>query len=242
MWVLPAAAAAALGYAAYASAWPTAQRWGRGSWRLPGDAPELALTFDDGPSNETPRFLDLLDRLGAPATFFLCGANVRRRPGVAKSIVEAGHAVGNHSYSHPLLPLHSRSRVRQELERTQQAIATAAGRTPSLFRPPYGCRSPALRSLLPQLGLTSVHWTVMGRDWKWGAERIARHVVGAAGPGAILCLHDGDRTRPRADRAATLQALRTIVPSLADSGFRFVPLPARIGSGDAPPENRRERH
>ncbi len=242
MWGLPAAAAAALGYAVYASAWPTAQRWGRTMWRLPGDEPELALTFDDGPSNETPRFLDLLDRLGVPATFFLCGANVRRHRALAKSIVEAGHAVGNHSYSHPLLPLHPRSRVRQELERTQEAIAAATGRTPSLFRPPYGCRSPALKSLLPQLGLSSVHWTVIGRDWKWGAERIARHIVRAAEPGAILCLHDGDRTRPRSDRAATLQALATIVPSLVDRGFRFVPLPATDSSDDASSASPRKRH
>ena len=226
MWI-PATVAAgtALGYAAYATAWPSSQRWGRSVWRLPGSRNEVALTFDDGPSAETPRFLEVLDRLDVKASFFLCGANVERRPEVARAVVDAGHAVGNHSHSHPVLPLLSEDRVRRELSRAQTAIAEATGRTPALFRPPYGLRSPALRRVLPDLGLTSVHWTVIGNDWKWSAARIGERVLRRIRPGGIVCLHDGSTTSENVSREETLRAVRTIVPELLDRGMTFVTLP-----------------
>ncbi len=234
MWLpLAATATAALGYAAYASAWPSSQLWGPSMRRLPAGRREIALTFDDGPSNETSRFLSALERLGVKASFFLCGANADRRPDVARAIADAGHAVGNHSYSHPLLPLCSKARVREELARAQDAIVAATGRRPALFRPPYGLRSPALPSALSALGLTGVHWTVIGYDWKWSAPRIAERVLRRSCPGGIVCLHDGDTVRERASRGETLKAVESIVPRLADRGYRFVTLPgweARAGA------------
>lgn len=194
-------------------------------WKLPGEGKEIALTFDDGPSNETAKFLALLESLGVKASFFLCGKNVERRPDRAREIVEAGHSVGNHSYSHPFLPFRSPASVRAELARTQDAIAEATGRRPALFRPPFGIRSPALGQLLPEMGLHGVHWTVIGMDWKWSAARIARRVLTRARAGGIICLHDGDRTRATANRTETLEAVRLIVPRLRDRGFRFVALP-----------------
>lgn len=222
MWLPLVATASALGYAAYASAWPSAQRWGRSIWKLPGERDEIALTFDDGPSNDTPKFLAVLDKLNVRASFFLCGVNVERRPQVARAIVEAGHAVGNHTYSHPFLPSCSPGRVREEVVRAQSAIVGATGRRPSLFRPPYGIRAPALRQVLPEQGLCGVHWTVIGRDWKWDAKRIASHVLIRSQKGGIVCLHDGDRVRREADRAQTLEAVQEIVPRLQARGLRFV--------------------
>ena len=224
VWVPAALSVAALGYTAYASAWPSSQQWGSSLHRLPGSASEIALTFDDGPSNETPRFLDALEELGVRATFFVCGKNVERRPEVARSVVAAGHAIGNHTYSHPRLTLCSFSQVRDELSRTQDMIREATGVQPTLFRPPYGLRSPALRRALPEFGLTGIHWSVIGNDWKWDAPRIANRVLRRAGAGTIVCLHDGHRTSPVADRACTLEALREIVPRLRDRGYRFVTL------------------
>lgn len=224
MWLPAAVSAAALGYAAYAAAWPSSQRWGGGLCRLPGGRKEIALTFDDGPGRDTVRFLEALDALDVPATFFLCGQNVNRNPGVARSIATAGHAVGNHTHTHPRLTFCSYGRVRQELASAQTAISDATGTAVTLFRPPYGLRSPALRRLLPEFGLTSVHWTVIGNDWKREADAIASRVVRKSCEGAIVCLHDAHPTDPAADRTETLRAVRMIVPRLRSRGYRFVSL------------------
>ena len=218
-------AAAGLASAAHASAWPTSQRWGPSYHRLRTDASDIALTFDDGPSNETMRFLDVLDGLGVPATFFVCGRNVERQPKTARAIVEAGHALGNHTFSHPCLPFYRFDLVQRQIARTQDAIGAATGCRVTIFRPPYGLRATALRHVLPDLGLIGVHWSVMGMDWKWSADRIAARIEDRADPGAIVCLHDGQETRAHTDRTQTIQAVRRIVPKLRDRGYRFVRLP-----------------
>jgi peptidoglycan-N-acetylglucosamine deacetylase len=221
----PLAAAIAVGGAAWlgwAAAWPSAQVWGRGYHRGPRQGRALALTFDDGPSNETERFLDLLAEHGAQATFFVCGRNVERRPETARRIVAAGFEIANHTFSHTLLPTLPPRQIREEVERAQRAIEDATGVAPRLFRPPYGVRAPGLREALGLEGLTSVHWTTIGNDWKWGAERIAARVLRGAEPGAIVCLHDGDRAHAVADRRETLAALRVVLPALVERGFRLV--------------------
>jgi len=225
VWLPLALTLPAAGYAAYAAAHPRAQLWGPSRWQLDGPPDEIALTFDDGPSNETPRFLEALDELGVKATFFACGANVERRPSVAREIVEAGHALGNHTFSHPCLPLCSRAQVLEEVFSTQDAVGTATGCTVKLFRPPYGLRSPFLATALPAAGLTSVHWTVIGNDWKWDAGRIACRVLDRVRGRGIVCLHDGHAARPNADRSESLEALRQIVPRLRERGHRFVRVP-----------------
>lgn len=225
VWAPVAVTAAAVGYAAYAASWPTAQRWGPCLTRLPGTGKRIALTFDDGPSNETPRFLEELERLSVPATFFFCGRNIERRPQVAHAAAKAGHAIGNHSYSHPRLLFCPARRVRQELAQTQAAIKAATGLQPHLFRAPYGLRSPALRRVLPELGLSAVHWTVIGRDWVDGVQEIAARILRRASPGGIVCLHDGDTTRSLTDRSEGLKALRIVVPALREQGYRFEALP-----------------
>lgn len=224
MWPLLAVGAAAA-YGAYAAAWPSASRWGKSIHRLAAHGRQTALTFDDGPSNETPRFLDALNQFGVLATFFVCGKNVARRPQTARAIVEAGHEIGNHTYSHPKLIACGPRRVREEIVRTQRQIEDATGVSPRLFRPPYGVRSPALASVQAELDLLGVHWTVSGKDWKWDASKIAARVLGAAAPGNIICLHDGCDTRAIADRSETLAAVRIIVPRLQAAGYDFVPLP-----------------
>ncbi len=205
---------------------PLASLRGGSIRRLAERGRRIALTFDDGPSNETPRFLELLARFDIPAAFFVCGKNVARRPATARAIVEAGHAIGNHTYSHPRLIACGPRRVREEIARTQRLIEDATGVSPRLFRAPYGLRSPFLAPVLADLGLLGVHWTVIGNDWKWNAPKIAARVLAAACPGAIVCLHDGRDTRPAADRSQTLQAVRAIVPALQAAGYGFAAMHA----------------
>jgi peptidoglycan-N-acetylglucosamine deacetylase len=100
----------------------------------------IALTFDDGPSESTPRVLELLHKYRAPATFFQIGANVERLPDVARAVYAAGHEIGNHSHTHPLFCFHSAEFIYRELARAQQAIADATGCPPALLRAPFGAR------------------------------------------------------------------------------------------------------
>src|SRR5262249_5092815 len=156
----------------------------------------IALTFDDGPSESTGRLLGLLDRYNAPATFFMCGMNVRRLPAVARAAAAAGHEIGNHSYSHPALYLRSSRFIAGELDAAQSAIADATGFRPALFRAPFGARWFGLRQAQRRLNLLGVMWPVLGLDWKLPAGRIAGRILAGAGNGVIVCLHDGRAIQP----------------------------------------------
>ena len=103
----------------------------------------LALSYDDGPNDPwTMRLLEVLEQEQVPATFFMLGARVRARPEMARAVGEAGHAIGNHSFTHPNLIFAGDARLRQELEETSKAIEDATGERPFLFRPPFGGRRP----------------------------------------------------------------------------------------------------
>ncbi|MBI3697171.1 MAG: polysaccharide deacetylase family protein [Acidobacteria bacterium] len=205
--------------------------FGPNVWRGPRDKRQIALTFDDGPSEATEQVLEVLDLFCVRATFFQCGKNVERRPALARQVHEQGHEIGNHTYSHPRLMACSPARIREEIGNTQKAIADATGAAPRWFRAPYGERWFGLRAALREHGLTGVMWTVMGNDWDWEAAEIAHHVVGHASNGGIVCLHDGDRVAERADRRNTVQALRDLIPRLYGRGFSFVTLGELLQSG-----------
>lgn len=211
-------AAAAAGYGAVGR---SSQLFG--PYRSKGSAQSrsVALTFDDGPSESTPLLLDYLDREQVTATFFQCGMNVRRLPRIAREVVERGHQIGNHTYSHPLLAMKLPAFIDREFSEAQSIIESETGTPPTVLRPPYGVRWLGMRDVQKKLGLLGIGWTVIGYDWKWPAERIAHHVLGAASPGGVLVLHDGRGIRPRPDISATLAATKAIVPVLKERGYRF---------------------
>ena len=185
---------------------------------------QIALTFDDGPSESTPALLEVLAELGVPATFFMCGRNVRRFPEIAREVVDAGHDLGNHTESHSYLHFRSSEHIYRELAMAQQSIRTVTGYRPRWFRPPYGVRWFGLRGAQRRLGLTGVTWTVIGRDWKWSSCRIARLLLSKAKNGTIFCLHDGRGTVPSPDIRSTIEAVELIVPRLKAEGYEFVTL------------------
>jgi len=215
----PLTAALAAGYGVRGRSSPL---FGPNLWRGPREKRQIALTFDDGPSEATLPILELLELYSARATFFQCGKNVERLPEVSRRVQDGGHEIGNHTYSHPRLLGCTPSRIREEIGRTQQAISRAAGTAPRLFRAPYGIRWFGLRPVLRQFGLTGVMWTVIAYDWEWEADEIAWHVISHASNGAIFCMHDGDRVSQRVDRRNTIRALRRILPELAGLGYCFV--------------------
>lgn len=181
----------------------------------------VALTFDDGPCEDTPRLLDILAEYNVPATFFQCGANVRRLPDIARAVRAAGHTIGNHSYSHPLFSLRSRAFIERELASAQDAIEEHAGIRPVWFRAPYGVRWFGLGAAQRRLRLTGVMWTLIGYDWKLKAGAVVERVAGGVSNGAILCLHDGRELRPKPDIGVTVEAVQRLVPLLLDQGYRF---------------------
>lgn len=181
----------------------------------------VALTFDDGPSESTPELLEILSKQNVSATFFVCGANVRRLPQIAREAVAAGHEIGNHTEHHQALYLKPRPVVYRELAGAQHSILEATGVRPRLFRAPFGARWFALREAQHRLGLLGVMWTAIALDWKLPADRIARRLLSDLRNGAIWCLHDGRELRSNPDIAETLAAVCRLIPILKDQGFQF---------------------
>jgi peptidoglycan-N-acetylglucosamine deacetylase len=195
--------------------------FGPSIWRGSADRRAVALTFDDGPSESTPQILDILARYGVKATFFQCGANVERLPEIARAVREAGHTLGNHTYSHPRFYFRSPRFMEEELRLGQDAIEEHTGVHPRWFRAPYGVRWFGVGEAQRRLRLMGVMWTVIGYDWKLKSDAVVRGVAGGVSNGAIVCLHDGRELRPQPDIGVTVEAVRRLVPLLLDQGFRF---------------------
>ena len=216
-----AAAGAASAFMAWAVRGRAAGVFGRSIWRGPRDRRVLALTFDDGPSEGTPEVLDALAQYGVAATFFQCGANVTRLPGVARAVAAAGHEIGNHSYSHPYLFLRTPRGIESELRRAQQVIEMCTGARPAWFRAPFGVRWFGVGTAQRRLGLAGVMWTAIGYDWSLGAEEVIARMAASASNGAILCLHDGRKLRKKPDVSTTVETVRRLVPMLLERGYSF---------------------
>jgi peptidoglycan/xylan/chitin deacetylase (PgdA/CDA1 family) len=214
-------AAAAVSVAAYAVRGKSSSLVAPSVWHGDRNRRAVALTFDDGPSESTPALLDLLARFDAKATFFMCGANVRRLPQIARRVADAGHEIGNHTETHPPLYFKSPAFIEREIARAQDSIAQATGVTPRLFRAPFGVRWPGLRAAQQRHRLTGVMWTIIGRDWKLTAPQVADLVLRNTRNGAIFCLHDGRALTATPDIRATLDAVRIILPALREQGFAF---------------------
>jgi peptidoglycan/xylan/chitin deacetylase (PgdA/CDA1 family) len=219
-----AVGAAALGASAAFLAWAVRGRSATilapSVWRGPRDRPALALTFDDGPSEGTPQILDILDRYRIPATFFQCGANVERLPEVARAVHQAGHAIGNHSHTHPLFCFRSPAFMERDLRRAQDAIEAHTGCRPGLFRAPFGVRWFGIGAVQRRLKLTGVMWTIIGYDWNRMADSVVERCTRVTN-GAILCLHDGRELHARPDIGVTVESVRRLVPMLLDRGYMF---------------------
>jgi peptidoglycan-N-acetylglucosamine deacetylase len=222
-WFAAGGVCAAAGIFAWGATVPSSQMFGRTVCHT-GDGSCMALTFDDGPNPATTsHLLDLLERYQVPATFFLIGRHVRAVPSLAKEILERGHALGNHTESHPSLALLSSSGITEELDRCDEAISSATGVTPSWMRPPYGFRNPLLNGIVVRRGNAGVAmWNVMAHDWKpQRAEPVIQRLRRARG-GDIVLLHDGDHRALNGDRRHLVKALEYWLPRWKDSGIGFV--------------------
>jgi peptidoglycan/xylan/chitin deacetylase (PgdA/CDA1 family) len=188
------------------------------------DPAEVMLTFDDGPSVPyTGQVLDILRANGIKATFFLCGASAERYPELVRRIRDAGHEIGNHTWSHPYLYLASREDMASEIDRTQDVLEKITGTRPVWFRPPFGVRGFPLRGILEERGMKMMLWSDRGHDGDLDAAGISKITLAQLHPGAIVLLHDGFEAKAPelVDRSATVSALPGIIAGVRRAGYRF---------------------
>ncbi|MER7519491.1 polysaccharide deacetylase family protein [Streptomyces sp. NPDC126499] len=183
---------------------------------LTGVGRSMVLTFDDGPDPRyTPQILATLRRYGCRAMFFVCGEMVVGQEDLLKEMAEDGHVVGNHSWSHPLVPRLRPSRIRQELGSTSDVIERALGAPPLWYRAPYGAWNRHSFEIGAELGMEPLAWTVDTLDWKEPpTDSIVRRVLDGAGPGVVVLNHDAG-----GNRSHTVAALRRYLPELLDAGY-----------------------
>jgi peptidoglycan/xylan/chitin deacetylase (PgdA/CDA1 family) len=175
----------------------------------------VALTFDDGPIEDTARLLKMLDEYNAKATFFVVGKMVEENPSMVKREAAAGHEIGNHSWSHANLTAMSDGAIRSELSRTQKAVEKAAGVTPTLFRPPYRFTNRRVAAVAKSFHLPQILWQVDSEDWKnRNADVLVRRVLAGTRRGGVVLMHDIHPT--------SISAVPRILSELARKGFRFV--------------------
>ena len=218
-------------YAAYSI---RSQVFGKTIWRGKTNSKAIALTFDDGPSEDTESVLDVLREYDVKATFFMIGSQVERLPDVARRVVREGHQIGNHSLSHSIYLYQAPSATKRELEESQQVIARVTGVTPTVARPPCGVRTPVYFATARRLGLKTIQWTVTGFDWKpISAKEIAENVLKEVLPGSIVLLHDGDDTL-KSNRVETTRALPLIIEGVRSKNLKITALKELCGESDQP--------
>ncbi|WP_055107520.1 polysaccharide deacetylase family protein [Paenibacillus ihumii] len=190
-------------------------------WEVPTEDKYIALTFDDGPDHrQTPQILDVLDQYNAKATFFVVGDRVEKYPDIVKMQLARGHEIGNHSYRHPPFQTLGKSKMQDELSKTQEAIYRAAGFKPALFRPPGGFYNEMLVNVTKENDLKFILWSWHQdtKDWKSpGVSKIVKKVVTNARSGDIVLMHDYV-----ANSTQTIEALKLILPELKKQGYSFV--------------------
>jgi peptidoglycan/xylan/chitin deacetylase (PgdA/CDA1 family) len=231
------AAAAAATAAGYQTMSPTGQWYGRTFTRGMRGSKQIALTYDDGPNDpHTLTLLDVLAKHSVRATFFMIGRYVQQRPDIVRAVAQAGHVIGNHTFTHPRLIFASATRTRTELVDCRQALQDAIGKHSNLFRPPFGGRRPATLRVARELGLQTVMWNVPSYDWKASSagaieQKIARQIRS----GDVILLHDGDYRAMGADRAQTVIATDNLIRRYRDQGYEFVTVDEMLTVGHQPP-------
>ncbi len=229
------------GFTAYeASESPGNQLFGKTVVSGPSNERVVALTYDDGPNPPyTQRILDVLDREGVHATFFLVGRAVAAYPKIVAREARSGDALGNHTWDHGHLIMMNAAPVRESLNRTENAIFAASGVRTHVMRPPFGSRDWLVLNQARKMGYTPVMWSVpLARDWEYPPARvIAARILRYVHDGSIIVLHDGnrgmlcskERLNPHlCDRNNDIEATRLIVEALKKRGYRFVTIPQLI--------------
>ncbi|MBT2456190.1 polysaccharide deacetylase family protein, partial [Streptomyces sp. ISL-86] len=181
-------------------------------------ANSMVLTFDDGPDPRyTPGILDTLARHRVRAMFFVCGEMATENRDLLRRMSAEGHVIGNHTWTHPLIPKLTRPALASEIGRTSEVVQETVGEAPLWFRAPYGAWNRAAFELGAELGMEPLAWTVDTLDWtEPGTTTIVSRVLKGAAPGVIVLSHDAG-----GNRSQSVQALGTYLPQLLARGYRM---------------------
>ncbi|NJR64142.1 MAG: polysaccharide deacetylase family protein [Leptolyngbyaceae cyanobacterium CRU_2_3] len=180
----------------------------------------IALTFDDGPWPETTeQILDILQQNQIKATFFMVGLHIQRHPELAKRVSHEGHAIGNHTWNHPLQDV-SVADAAFQVDGMEKLLYETTGVKTALFRPPVGRLDSALVSYAHQQKYAMALWSVDSEDYYVASPILLDNVLKNVQPGRIVLMHDGG-----GDRSATVKALPQIIFALRQQGYRFVTVP-----------------
>ncbi len=188
-------------------------------------AKEIALTFDDGPSlQNTEEILGILKEYGIRATFFVIGENAAADPERIRMIHQAGHEIGNHTYTHAYISKIKPEQLWDEIRKTEEVLKEITGEKPSVFRPPGGYYDEASLAILEEMGYQSILWSLDTRDWSMPkSDTIASKIEENAVGGDIILFHDlNDKRLP------TPEALKRILPYLKENGYEFVTISEMI--------------
>ncbi len=192
---------------------------------------EIALTYDDGPNDlATERLLEVLANANVRATFFMIGSFIRQRPAIARAVAAAGHLIGNHTTTHPWLAWQSAARIREELAGCNAALEDTLGQPVRYFRPPHGARRPYVLRVARDLGLTTVHWNIIAKDWQPTAtaaiilDRLERGIGQnrRRGDASNIVLHDGGHTSVGQPRMPTVEATAALLELCRATSTKFV--------------------
>ena len=209
---------------------PRWEQTGQIIWEFTTPIKLIALTFDDGPSPTfTPQLLQLLAEYHAKASFFITGEQAAKFPEILKNTAKQGHTIGNHLYSHQRIEPMSLETLILNLDRTHRLILKITGKPSRFFRPPDGYYDEKIVQAAATLNYQVIIWTWTQdtRDWsKIPAYKIAGKVIKNAHPGDIILMHDRG-----GDRSNTINALKIILPTLTERGYRFVSLEEMVKDG-----------
>ena len=178
----------------------------------------IALSFDDGPAASTRHILDVLKENKAEAAFFLIGKKIAGNKDLIVRMVQEGHIIGNHSFSHhPLFDLFSSAKMLKDMTDMNQSVKNITGLTPRFFRPPYGVTNPILKKAVMAGGFISIGWSIRSYDTVIKKpSRLLNKILSALKPGSILLLHDTSET--------TAAILPELLKTIRQKGFQIVRL------------------
>lgn len=204
----------------------------RAVWRGPRDARGVALTFDDGPHpTHTRAVLEVLERHGARATFFVIGRKAAQHPDVVREIVARGHAIGSHSADHArTYTFRSVRALHADQEESERVLTEILGSAPRLYRPPFGLVNPRIGQMIDERQLVHVHWSVKAMDGIASAtvERVVRRVAPGLRDGAIVLLHDAAERDDRVPVA--IEALPAILDAMRARNLPAVTVDELLGT------------